>query len=368
MVTRPEHEADRPEREGAPAEHEAAPAEHEAGHSVPGRLDALLVGLRMARSRAQARELIQAGAVRVDGRLAAKASARVPGDARIDVDAPQETRWVGRAARKLDAAFEAFGEASEAIGQAPGAVGQAPGAIGQALEAVGHAIGESSRAVGESAASRPRPTRHAARSLVLDATGQRCLDVGASTGGFTQVLLERGAAHVVALDVGHGQLVDTLAADPRVTDLPGTNIRHVDPALLTGPHGPFGIVVGDLSFISLRLVIGHLAPLLAPDGDVVLLIKPQFEVGRGGLDKHGVVTGAARRREALAGVLATAAAHGWATVALIDSPVLGQHGNREYLGWFTNRPVEGLSGAAAQRLVTALAASGRPGGAHRASR
>lgn len=251
-----------------------------------GRLDVRLVGAGLARSRGEARELIAGGAVLVDGRTATKAALQVPPHARVELVPGSRSRWVGRAAGKLDAALTTFG---------------ADG---------------------------------------LSAAGRRCLDVGASTGGFTQVLLERGADHVVALDVGHGQLVPEIAADPRVSELSGTNIRDVAPELLLA-GGRFGLVVGDVSFISLRLVIPRLVPLPAAGGDVVLLVKPQFEVGRGRLDKHGVVRSARARDDALQGVLAQAVAVGWRVRAVMDSPVPGHRGNREYLGWFTAAPEVG---------------------------
>ncbi len=247
------------------------------------RLDVRLVGTGLARSRGEARELIDGGAVLIDGRPALKAAQHVSPDARVEIAPGSRPRWVGRAAGKLDAAFAAFGPDG------------------------------------------------------LRAAGRRCLDVGASTGGFTQVLLERGAAHVVALDVGHGQLVPELADDPRVTELSGTNIREVPPDRLVA-DGRFDVVVADVSFISLHLVIPHLVPLLAPEGDAVLLVKPQFEVGRGGLDKHGVVRSARAREDALQAVLAQGVAGGWRVRAVIDSPVPGHRGNREYLGWFTAMP------------------------------
>nr|WP_276511145.1 TlyA family RNA methyltransferase [Kineosphaera limosa] len=253
-------------------------------------MDVRLVGSGLARSRSDARELIDARRVLVDGRVTTKPARQVTAADRVEVTGDAGPRPVGRAAGKLSAAFEAFG---------------------------------------------PRG---------LSADGHLCLDVGASTGGFTQTLLACGAAHVVALDVGHGQLVPQLADDPRVTELSGTNIRDVDPAALRAAHGPFTVIVADLSFISLRLVLPQLVALLADGsagsgqhvrGQAVLLIKPQFEVGRGGLDKHGVVkdpeAGAAAAHE----VVRLAEELGWTLHDLADSPILGANGNREYLGWFS---------------------------------
>lgn len=180
----------------------------------------------------------------------------------------------------------------------------------------------------------------ALRTFAADglAVSGRCLDVGASTGGFTQVLLGAGAREVVALDVGHGQLVPSIAADPRVTERSGVSIRDVRP----GDLGPaFDLIVGDLSFISLRLVLPHLAPLLTPGGDAVLLVKPQFEVGRAGLTKHGVVRDRRAASRALLEVLQAAEQLGWRTRGLVASAVLGNTGNQEYLGWFTTPPACG---------------------------
>lgn len=245
------------------------------------RLDAELVARGLARSRGAAAELLRAGAVQVNGSPARKAAQPVADADVLTVDAgPQR---VGRAGYKLDAAFEAFGT------------------------------------------SAPEP---------LDVRGRRCLDVGACTGGFTQVLLERGAAHVTALDVGHGQLAPELAADPRVVDAPGRNVRDLSPSEV---GGPFDVVVADLSFISLRLVLPSLAGLLRPDGQGVLLIKPQFEVGRAGLGKHGIVTDLAARRTAIVDVATAARSLGLPPRAVAPTGVPGGGGNHEYLLWVTRR-------------------------------
>lgn len=198
-----------------------------------------------------------------------------------------------------------------------------------------------SRAARSGSAGRGQARRGAA-TLAPDglAVAGRCLDVGASTGGFTQVLLEWGVREVVALDVGHGQLVPDIAADPRVTERSGLSIRDVAPGEL---GEPFDLVVGDLSFISLRLVLPHLAPL-APGGDVVLLIKPQFEVGRAGLSKHGVVRDPRAVAQALRDVLEAAVDLGWQVRGLVASSVVGSTGNQEYLGWFSTRTDTQASG------------------------
>ncbi|HEU5001016.1 MAG TPA: TlyA family RNA methyltransferase [Lapillicoccus sp.] len=240
----------------------------------PTRLDVELVRRGLARSRGQARELVAHGAVLVDGRAATKPSTLVTAAAAIDL-ARTPDRWVGRAAYKLLAALDRFG---------------------------------------------------------LDVTGRRCLDVGASTGGFTQVLLEAGAAHVTALDVGHGQLVPEVAADPRVEERSGTNIREVR----LGDLGePFDVVVADLSFISLRLVLPVLPPLMSADADAVLLVKPQFEVGRERLARTGVVTSPTERQRALEEVLQATESVGLHRQGLEPSPLRGTTGNQEYLLWVT---------------------------------
>ncbi len=179
----------------------------------------------------------------VDGRSAAKPSLNVGPESSIVLAAEPE-RWVGRAAYKLLAAIHRFGAEG------------------------------------------------------LSVAGRRCLDVGASTGGFTQVLLDAGAAHVTALDVGHGQLVREVADDPRVTERSGTSIRDVG----AGDLGePFEVVVADLSFISLRLVLDRIAGLMTPTADAVLLVKPQFEVGRERLARTGVVTSPHEHQRVLRG-------------------------------------------------------------------
>ncbi len=244
-------------------------------HGGRARLDVALVRRGLARSRGQAHELIVDGAVRVNDTVASKPAQRVGPDDRLSLT-EQPGPWVGRAAHKLLAALDQFGPAG------------------------------------------------------LQVEGRRCLDVGASTGGFTQVLLTRGARAVVALDVGHGQLAAPVASDPRVDERSGTNVRDV---VADDLGGPFDLVVCDLSFISVRTVLGRLAEFTAPDGDLVVLVKPQFEVGRGRLGKGGVVRAAADRRSALLDVLSAAATHALVPHGLGRSPIAGSSGNREYLLW-----------------------------------
>ena len=263
------------------------------------RLDAALVARGLVRSRAQAKELLDAGRVLVDGKVEAKASTKVSDTQNVEIEGDLD-HYVGRAAHKLLAACEAF----------PGVATRVAGA---------HAI-----------------------------------DVGASTGGFTQVLLERGAAHVVALDVGHGQLAESVKSDPRVTDLEGVNVRDVVSATqLDG--SPFALVVSDLSFISLTLALPHMSFLLADDGDLIALIKPQFEVGRERLGRTGVVTSVEQRRESIEKVLACASDLGLTVHGLAWSPMVGSHGNHEYLIWLRRAAVGGaLDDASANQRIRDL--------------
>lgn len=250
------------------------------------RVDAYLVEAGLARSRGHARELLQAGSVTIDGAGVHKPSAPVPAGAAVAV--AEQEQWVGRAAHKLLGAFDAFGT-----------------------------------------------------DLVARVSGARCLDMGASTGGFTQVLLAFGAEHVEAVDVGHGQLAAPVAGDPRVTDRSGLNVRHLRPGDL---GEPFDLVVGDLSFISLRLVVGVVAQQLAPTGRAVMLVKPQFEVGRERLGKGGIVRVRADREEALRLVLREARQHGLEPLAAAVCPVRGGQGNVEYLVLWRHRDAPAVPG------------------------
>lgn len=243
------------------------------------RLDAELVRRGLARSRGQARDVLAAGRVRVNGALVDKPALAIEPDDELALEGEAD-RWVGRAAYKLLAALQAW------------------------------------------------------TPLGLTVNGTRCLDVGASTGGFTQVLLAGGAMHVVALDVGHDQLAPTVREDSRVVERSGTSIRDVTLADL---GGPFDVIVADLSFISLRLVIGKLAELVRPDGHVVVLVKPQFEVGRERLGKGGVVRSSADRRTAVEAVMMAAVEAGLHPREVLASPLPGETGNREYLVWMTAR-------------------------------
>ena len=177
--------------------------------------------------------------------------------------------------------------------------------------------------------------------LGLSVDGRRCLDAGASTGGFTDVLLRAGAAEVVAVDVGYGQLAWSLRSDDRVVAHDRTNVRDLTVDLV---DGPVDVVVGDLSFISLRLVLDALIRVTRADGDLVLMVKPQFEVGRERVGKGGVVRDPGLRADAVVAVATSAAGRGWGPRAVTTSPLPGPSGNVEYFVWL--RHCEPLVGEA----------------------
>lgn len=236
----------------------------------------------MARSRDHAAELIAAGRVTVQGQRATKPATAVTTDADLVVRAdPDKPDYVSRGGHKLAGALAAFAPDGLAV------------------------------------------------------TGRRCLDAGASTGGFTDVLLRAGAAEVVAVDVGYGQLAWSLQSDARVTVHDRTNIRDLTPGLI---GGPVDLVVGDLSFISLRLVLDALIAVTRPDGDLALMVKPQFEVGKERLGKGGVVRDPAHRRDAVLQVAADAAARGWGAVGVAVSRLPGPSGNVEFFLWLRSGP------------------------------
>jgi 23S rRNA (cytidine1920-2'-O)/16S rRNA (cytidine1409-2'-O)-methyltransferase len=241
------------------------------------RLDRELVRRGLARSREQAAELIAARRVSVNGAVAGKPATGVSTDAAIVVRALDDTPdYVSRGGHKLAGALDSFGPAG----------------------------------------------------LVVE--GRRCLDAGASTGGFTDVLLRRGAREVVAVDVGYGQLAWSLRTDPRVTVVDRANVRELTAEQI---GGTVELVVGDLSFISLRLVLDPLLAVTAPDGDLVLMVKPQFEVGKERLGKGGVVRDPDLWVTAVTDVAAAAAARGWGAVAVARSPLPGPAGNVEFFLW-----------------------------------
>lgn len=238
------------------------------------RLDAALAARGIARSRTHAASLIADGLVRVDGRTVIKPSTPVDDAADIALDGGDH--YVSRAAHKLIAALDGFG-------------------------------------------------------IAVD--GRLALDMGASTGGFTQVLRERGARRVLAVDVGHGQLAAQIAADPGVTAVEGFNVRHMTAQSLaeaTHESERPDLAVGDLSFISLALVLPAIVDTISPDADVVLLVKPQFEVGRTAV-KGGLVTSVDARLDAVERTLWSAHDVGLKMLGILPSPILGTHGNAEYL-------------------------------------
>ncbi|WP_121258694.1 TlyA family RNA methyltransferase [Nocardioides ferulae] len=266
------------------------------------RLDAELVRRGLARSREHASELIAAGRVKVAGAVATKPATGVTTDLAILVaDDPDRPDYVSRGGHKLAGALAAF------------------------------------------------------EPLGLRVAGRRCLDAGASTGGFTDVLLRHDAAEVVAVDVGYGQLAWRLRQDPRVRVHDRTNIRELSAELI---GGPVDLVVGDLSFISLALVLDALLGATRPDGDLALMVKPQFEVGKDRVGRGGVVRDPALRAEAVTGVAAAAAARGWGARAVAVSPLPGPSGNVEFFLWLRQ-------GAATigEEEIAATVRAADPGGA-----
>lgn len=180
----------------------------------------------------------------------------------------------------------------------------------------------------------------ALRHTAVPVAGRRCLDVGQSTGGFTDVLLQQGAAQVVGVDVGHGQLHQRLRQDARVVAYEGINAKDLAGSVFGERHQGerFGLVVGDLSFISLTRVLPWLAPWLAPDGDALLLVKPQFEVGQAYVGKGGLVKDADQLRGVEARIRTACAEVGWQVQDYFDSPITGGDGNREFFVWARPAP------------------------------
>ena len=241
------------------------------------RLDAELVRRGLARSREQASDLVAAGRVTVAGAVATKPATGVTTDAALVV-LPDHTRpdYVSRGGHKLAGALAVF------------------------------------------------------TTEGLTVTGRRCLDAGASTGGFTDVLLRAGAAEVVAVDVGYGQLAWSLRSDERVVVHDRTNVRELTAGQI---DGAVDLVVGDLSFISLRLVLDALLGVTREDGDLALMVKPQFEVGKDRVGRGGVVRDPDLRVEAVTNVAAAAAERGWGARSVTTSPLPGPSGNIEYFVW-----------------------------------
>ncbi|NLR95240.1 TlyA family RNA methyltransferase [Rhizobium sp. P38BS-XIX] len=239
--------------------------------SEPQRLDQLLVTLSLFASRSRARDAIQRGTVTVNGKIVTKPGALFTEDAEIAIDDPAQD-YVSRAALKLVAALDHFG---------------------------------------------------------LDPKGLHCLDVGASTGGFTEVLLQRGAAHVSAIDVGHDQMHPRIAADPRVTNIEGLNARNLTAEDI---GDVFSFVVSDVSFISLKLALAPALELAEQGTRAVLLVKPQFEAGRDAIGKAGLLKDPSSA-PAVAAELERWFTEdmGWQSLGLIASPIAGGDGNQEFL-------------------------------------
>jgi 23S rRNA (cytidine1920-2'-O)/16S rRNA (cytidine1409-2'-O)-methyltransferase len=233
------------------------------------RLDQLVLDRGLAPSRERAKAVVLAGLVRVNGEVVSKAGTLVESDADVTLQAPDHP-YVGRGGLKLAHALDAFG---------------------------------------------------------IPVAGREALDVGASTGGFTDVLLQRGARRVVALDVGHGQLDWRLRNDPRVVVREGVNARTLTKDDV--PHA-VSLVTIDVAFISLRLILPALPPFLDHPADVIALVKPQFEAGREEVGKHGLVTDPAVHEAVIARVTAAAAAHEFKRVAMAPSPITGATGNQEF--------------------------------------
>jgi 23S rRNA (cytidine1920-2'-O)/16S rRNA (cytidine1409-2'-O)-methyltransferase len=263
---------------------------------VSARLDAALAARGLARSRTHAATLIASGVVSVDGRIVIKASTAVSEETHLAV--AESDHYVSRAAHKLLSALDAFD---------------------------------------------------------VRVAGRIALDMGASTGGFTQVLRERGAEPVLAVDVGHGQLSPLIAADPAVVSVEGFNVRYMDAASLAAATG-FAqrpqVICGDLSFISLTQVLPAVVDVADPAADVVVLVKPQFEVGRTAV-KGGLVTNPVLRADAVSRVLWAAWDVGMRTVGIISSPIPGTHGNREFVAHLSL--VRGSDPSAWAERITELA-------------
>ncbi len=307
------------------------------------RLDTELVRRGLARSREQAGELVAAGLVAVAGRRAAKPATQVARDAPITVAEPDEPRYVSRGGHKLAGALAVFGGPEEVVPGAPDgsrgasprgseAPGGSPGASPRGSEAPGGLRGVSSRgseAPGGSRGASPRGSEAPGASpRGLSVTGRQVLDAGASTGGFTDVLLRAGAAHVVAADVGYGQLAWSLRTDPRVTVMDRVNVRTLE-RVTPVPD----LVVADLSFISLTLVLPALVAVATPDADFVLLVKPQFEVGKDRVGAGGVVRDTTDRSAAVRKVCGAAGQLGLGVLGVTASPLPGPAGNVEYFVW-----------------------------------
>ena len=262
------------------------------------RVDAELVRRGLARSRQQAAELIGAGRVTIDGMPAAKPATAIAVGATLTVEGDNERTWVSRGAHKLIGALDAFG---------------------------------------------------------LSVDNRRCLDAGASTGGFTEVLLDRGAREVVTVDVGYGQLAWSLRNDDRVIVHERTNVRELTADAI---GGSVELVVADLSFISLATVLPALTSCALDDADIVPMVKPQFEVGKDRVGAGGVVSDTQLRAEAVLAVARRAAALQWQTVGVTASPLPGPSGNVEYFLHLRARAENSLQGDGLEQAVHQAVAEG----------
>ncbi|WP_315095528.1 TlyA family RNA methyltransferase [uncultured Cellulomonas sp.] len=262
------------------------------------RLDTELVRRGLARSRRQAGELIAAGRVTVDGSSVSRSAAQVTDERDVVVQADDDDpRYASRAGHKLAGALDALGTHGPVV------------------------------------------------------AGRSCLDAGASTGGFTDVLLRRGAARVVAVDVGHDQMVDALRHDPRVEVREGVNVRSLARGdIVPAPE----LVVADLSFISLTLVLPALVDVARPDADLVVMVKPQFEVGRERLGSGGVVRTPALRVDAVLAVARCAAALGLDVRDVVRSPLPGPSGNVEFFLWLRRSPGDDPVDVPVERISAAV--------------
>jgi 23S rRNA (cytidine1920-2'-O)/16S rRNA (cytidine1409-2'-O)-methyltransferase len=258
------------------------------------RLDAELVRRGLARSREHASELIAAGRVQLRGVIATKPATGVDGDASVRIlPDDQDPGYVSRGGHKLAGALAAFPDVTVA--------------------------------------------------------GKRCLDAGASTGGFTDVLLRAGAAEVVAVDVGYGQLAWSLQSDDRVTVIDRTNVRALTPEVIGGTAA---LTVADLSFISLPIVLPALVGCTTSDGDLLPMVKPQFEVGRERLGAGGVVRDPAHRADAVIRVAGIAAELGWPAHGVARSPLPGPSGNVEFFLWLRRSEQAGMTDDDIMQIVT----------------
>ncbi|MBY0443189.1 MAG: TlyA family RNA methyltransferase [Mycobacteriaceae bacterium] len=262
------------------------------------RVDAELVRRGLARSRHHAAELINAGKVGINGMPAVKPGTAVAANAVLTVVDNGERGWVSRGAHKLIGALD---------------------------------------------------------TLAITVAGRRCLDAGASTGGFTEVLLDRGASEVIAVDVGYGQLAWSLRCDPRVVVVERTNVRDLSPDQI---GGCVDVVVADLSFISLGTVLPALVGCAAPSADILPMVKPQFEVGRGQVGSGGVVRDPQLRADSVLAVARQAEALGWHTVGVTASALPGPSGNVEYFLWLRRQTQCALIGDALLGAVQAAVAEG----------